>query len=84
MNRIFLKKDDPLYKYTIHFMEESWGTKGKGIFPGCQPISIERKHFGILSNNDYVVCEKTDGDAIHDDCHTSWKPKDLCIYKQSA
>jgi len=61
MNRIFLKKDDPLYKYTIHFMEESWGTKGKGIFPGCQPISIERQHFGILSNNDYVVCEKTDG-----------------------
>ena len=61
MNRVFVKKDDPLYKYTIQFMEESWGTKGKGIFPGCQPISIERKHFGILSNNDYVVCEKTDG-----------------------
>ena len=61
MNRVFVKKDEPLYKYTIQFMEESWGTKGKGIFPGSQPISIERQHFGVLSNNDYVVCEKTDG-----------------------
>ena len=61
MSRVFVKKDDPLYKYTINFMEESWGTKGKGIFPGCQPISIEREHFGILEKNNYVVCEKTDG-----------------------
>jgi|TARA_X000000368_G_scaffold88735_2_gene67683 hypothetical protein len=61
MNRVFVKKDDPLYKYALDFMERSWGTKGKGIFPGCQPISIEREHFNILSNNDYVVCEKTDG-----------------------
>ena len=61
MNRVFVKKDDPLYKYALDFMERSWGTKGKGIFPGCQPISIERGHFNILSNNDYVVCEKTDG-----------------------
>ncbi len=59
MSRVFVKKDDPLYKYAINFMEKSWGTKG--IFPGCQPISIERKHFDILSKNEYVVCEKTDG-----------------------
>ena len=61
MNRVFVKKDDPLYKYALDFMERSWGTKGKGIFPGCQPISIERKHFDTLSKNDYVVCEITDG-----------------------
>ena len=30
-------------------------------FPGCQPVSIEFKHFPILKGNDYVVCEKTDG-----------------------
>lgn len=30
-------------------------------FPGCQPVSIEFKHFPILRANDYVVCEKTDG-----------------------
>ena len=49
MSRVFVKKDDPLYKYAINFMEKSWGTKG--IFPGCQPISIERKHFDVLSKN---------------------------------
>jgi len=61
MSRVFVNRGDPLYKYAIDFMESYWGTKGKGIFPGCQPISIERQHFDILSKNDYVVCEKTDG-----------------------
>ena len=60
MSRVFIKSGAPLYKYAISFMESIWGTK-KGIFPWCQPISIERQHFGILSKNDYVVCEKTDG-----------------------
>ena len=60
MTRVSVKTGDPLYKYAISFMESKWGTK-KGIFPGCQPISIEREHFRILSNNEYVVCEKTDG-----------------------
>jgi len=59
MSRVFVRPSEPLYKYAISFMETHWGTKG--IFPGCQPISIERKHFDILSKNDYVVCEKTDG-----------------------
>ena len=31
------------------------------IFPGPQPVSIERKHFDILKTNEYWVCEKTDG-----------------------
>ena len=33
-------------------------------FPGCQPISIERRHFPILKNNQYVICDKTDGERF--------------------
>jgi hypothetical protein len=31
------------------------------IFPGPQPISIERQHFPSLINKNYHVCDKTDG-----------------------
>ena len=50
----------PLHKYVINFIHTHWGSKEH--FPGPQPISIERKHFPILKGNDYVVCEKTDGE----------------------
>jgi len=35
MTRVFVKKDDPLYKYAISFMESNHGVlKGKVYFPG--------------------------------------------------
>ena len=61
MQRLSVNRDDPLYKYALEFMEHYWGTKGKGIFPGSQPVSIEYKHFDTLRSNPYLVCEKTDG-----------------------
>ena len=60
MSRVSVKRDDPLYTYAIKYMEAKWGTP-QNRFPGCQPISIEYKHFDILRKDDYVVCEKTDG-----------------------
>jgi len=57
--RIPVQRDEPLYKYAIETMEANWGITGR--YPGCQPISIEYKHFDTLKKYDYVVCEKTDG-----------------------
>jgi len=59
MSRVSVNRDDPLYKYAIQYMETAWGVNRR--FPGCQPVSIEYKHFDILRKNEYVVCEKTDG-----------------------
>lgn len=59
MQRLYVNRGDPIYTYAISFMEAHWGVKG--TFPGCQPVSIEYKHFDNLKRNPYVVCEKTDG-----------------------
>lgn len=42
------------------FIRLKWNSDPK-IFPGPQPISIERKHLGIFKKNEYLVCAKTDG-----------------------
>jgi hypothetical protein len=31
-------------------------------FPGPQPVAVEKKDFGTLIKNQYMVCEKTDGE----------------------
>ena len=51
-----------MYEESIKdFIHTTWQTPDRQWFPGPQPISIERKHFGVLKSQPYVVCEKTDG-----------------------
>ena len=52
--------DSNLAQTIINFVYTSWDYQGQ-YFPGPQPISIERKHFSILSQGNHLVCEKSDG-----------------------
>ena len=60
-----VKKDSPLHQQANLFIHTTWGTLRNGqappIFPGPQPTSIARRHLPLLKQNEYFVCEKTDG-----------------------
>ena len=55
-------------------------------FPGCQPISIERRHFGILKSNEYVICDKSDGERFllfidGNTCHLVNRKSEMTLVK---
>jgi len=58
---LHVEESQPLYESVASYVSRCWGVPS-GRFPGCQPVSIERRHFSQLRAHPYVVCEKTDGD----------------------
>lgn len=57
---MIVPRDSPVHAHVVSFVSWVFGSN-PDRFPGCQPISIERRHFRTLTSNDYVVTEKTDG-----------------------
>lgn len=61
-----------------NFISAKWNSSNSERFPGPQPVSIERKHLGLLSQNRYMVCEKTDGVRNFLICFTDSKNRKIC------
>lgn len=60
------------------YIQIKWDSNNIDRFPGPQPVSIERKHISLLSHNEYVVCEKTDGVRHFLVCFTDSQNRKIC------
>ena len=82
-----VKKDSPLHHQANLFIHTTWGTLRYGqappIFPGPQPTSIARRHLPLLKQNQYFVCEKTDGTRYGLICFM-FEGKKMCILVNRA
>ena len=80
-SEMFVTSGSPLYKHVVNYIHQVWGSNS--YFPGPQPVSIEYKHFPILKRNEYVVCEKTDGER-HMLVATMFEGKKKCLFVNRA
>ena len=82
-----VKRDSPLHQQANLFIHTCWGTLRNGqappIFPGPQPTSIARRHLPLLKQNEYFVCEKTDGTRYGLICFM-FDGKKMCIMVNRA
>jgi hypothetical protein len=73
-----IQKNTKMHQHLLNFLHTTWNSSNKSYFPGPQPVSIERRHFGNLKRNDYVVCEKTDG-IRHALLAVMYEDKKMCV-----
>jgi len=60
------------------FISRTLASNNTDRFPGPQPISLERRHLEYISNNPYMVCEKTDGIRHFLVCFTDSQHRKIC------
>jgi len=68
-------------EYVVNYIHGVWGSRD--YFPGPQPVSIEYRHFPVLKSNEYVVCEKTDGER-HMLVALTYEGKRKCVFVNRA
>ena len=64
--------DKPIYKLvnpdTIQLLQkkilQKWKPTKKKTFPGPQPVSLERKDFKMMKEQQYIACAKLDGERF--------------------
>ena len=63
INIEMVEQGSDAWMHCINFLQDAWEMPQRTphFYPGPQPISIERKHFERLRDNEYLVCEKSDG-----------------------
>lgn len=70
--------DTKLKRVLFDEIKTRWNNYTYDSFPGPQPVSIERCHLSVLRNEEYRVCEKSDGQRFLFVC-TRYDNKPYCF-----